>query len=57
MCRTAVKSGHLESIQTAVANCSQSGINTGQEVEIAKRTMVQLEREQHKVYLFCFTQY
>lgn len=44
-----MKSRHLESIKTALANCSQSGITTGMDVEVAKKTMVDLEREAHKI--------
>lgn len=50
--RTAVQSRHLESIKTALNTCSSSGITTGMDVEIAKRTMVELEREAEKVSLF-----
>lgn len=52
--RTAVKSRHLASIKTAIAKCEDAGIHTGMDVEVAKRTMVELEREEHKVGECCF---
>lgn len=48
-CRTAVKSRHLESIKTALNTCESSGITTGMDIEVAQKTMVELEREAHKV--------
>ncbi|CAN0359677.1 unnamed protein product [Ectocarpus sp. 6 AP-2014] len=47
--RTAVKSKHLESIKTALAGCQSSGISSGMDVEVAQKTMVELEREAHKL--------
>lgn len=47
--RTAVKSKHLESIKTALAACQSSGISSGMDVEVAQKTMVELEREAHKL--------
>eukprot|EP00904_Undaria_pinnatifida_P002449 jgi/Undpi1/12204/HiC_scaffold_5.g01880.m1 len=47
--RTAVKSRHLESIKTALAGCQTAGITTGMDVEVARSTMVELEREAHKI--------
>lgn len=47
--RTATKSRHLESIKTALAGCQSSGITSGMDVEVARKTMVELEREAHKL--------
>lgn len=47
--RTAVKSRHLATIKAAIAKCEDAGITTGMDVEVAMRTMVELEREEHKV--------
>ncbi|CAM9990966.1 unnamed protein product, partial [Ectocarpus fasciculatus] len=47
--RTAVKSRHLESIKTALAGCQSSGISSGMDVEVAQKTMIELEREAHKL--------
>ena len=48
-----MKSRHLESIKIALSGCESAGITTGMDVEVAKSTMVELEKEAHKVPNIC----